>query len=172
MGSAAWLPCWLVLVAACAAPPSPPAAAQAASPRDFVGCFRGPLQLRGGSGAPSVTMQLLVEPLDGSADRLRWQLRYGEHDVRDYVLTIDDAATGRCTIDEQNGIALAGSFADGELVTVFEVGGQVLDCRYRLVGEGVEFALEAVDRGAGTATGQGVTTFAKVAWQRALLRRQ
>ena len=142
------------------------------APTDFLGTWVGTLHSPGRADGRTVTMRLVVTPIAGAADRLRWQLGYGDDDVRDYVLRIDDAATGRCTIDERNGIELAARFAAGELVSVFAVGGQLLDVRYRRVADAVEFALEAFDRDGGEATGQGVSTFPTVSRQRATLRRQ
>ena len=165
----------LLACAACSTPA--PSAATALKPRpllDFVGDHRGTLIVHGSDGPQEVPMRLLVEPVPDTPDRLRWVLHYGDGEraqVRDYVLCIDDAATGRCRIDEQNGIELAARFVDGELVSVFAVQGQTLCCHYRLVPDGVAFALESWGADTGTATGHGVTTFDELAVQRALLRR-
>ena len=117
-------------------------------------------------------MRLVVEPVPGRPDELRWLLGYGDDDLRDYRLCIDDAGSGRCRIDERNGIELQATFRAGELVAVFVVGEQTIVSRYRLVPDGIEFSLEAFAAGDGQATGQGVTTIRSVALQRALLRRQ
>ncbi|MCB9885452.1 MAG: hypothetical protein H6838_08165 [Planctomycetes bacterium] len=167
--TSAW---WLILgltIAGCAAN-----AAQRSSAAfiDLVGDYRGVLQIQGGSSPREVAMGLLVEPIAGQPDLLRWQLEYGEHDRRDYVLCIDDRAEGRCRIDERNGIELHATFLAGELVAVFATGGQTIVTRYRLVPAGIEFSLEAFAADQAQATGQEVTTFARVARQRALLRRR
>ncbi|MBL9079748.1 MAG: hypothetical protein JNL08_19760 [Planctomycetes bacterium] len=151
----------------------------------FVGSHRGTLRMYGENGVREVPMGLDVEPVAGATDRLRWVLRYGEGasaQARDYLLLVDDAAAGRYRIDEQNGIVLPARLCDGELVSVFAVGGQVLVARYRAVAVGVEFALESFGVGSdgsdaatpttGAATGAaGVTPIAEVAVQRALLHR-
>lgn len=165
----------LLAFAACSTPPPrPAAAAQQWRLMDIVGDHRGTLVVHGSDGPQEVPMRLLVEPVPDTPDRLRWVLHYGDGErvqVRDYVLCIDDAATGRCRIDEQNGIELAARFVDGELVSVFAVQGQTLCCRYRLVPDGVAFALESWGADTGTPTGHGVTTFGAIAVQRALLCR-
>lgn len=164
-----------LLAPACQCPsaPAPPPASLPASGRlhDFVGSFAGELRLLGHDDAPPVPMRLDVTPLPADEHGLRWLLRYGDHDERDYRLRIDDAATGRCTFDERNGILLAAWFGDSELVSVFRAADQWLDCRYRCTPAGIEFALEAVDTTLAEVTGQQVTTFPRVVRQRALLRR-
>ena len=87
--------------------------------------------------------------------------------MRDYQLVLDDAASGACHVDEGDGIVLRGRLIDGELVTVFRVGDQVLDVRYRPVADGIEFALVSYDPAGGAATGAGLEgpplrTFAEV----------
>lgn len=170
--------------------------AACSAPRDFaptpgfealVGDFAGELRMGPDLGR-TVPMQLLVAPRDGEPDRYRFRLAYGgggdadssegdPADVRDYLLVVDDRASGRCHVDERDGIELAGRLVDGELVTVFQVGSQVLDVRYRVVPEGIEFSLVSYDPATGEVAGAGLEgpplrTFAEVAHQRALLRRR
>lgn len=165
-----WLP---MVLTACAA---------GAPPRGFdalVGDFAGELRL-GPELGRAVPMQLLVAPCAGEPDRYRFRLSYGEGadaDVRDYQLVIEDQATGRCHIDERDGILLRGRLVDDQLVTVFRVGDNVLDVRYRWVADGVEFSLLSYDPAGGQPTGVGLEgpalrTFDAVSHQRALLRRR
>lgn len=164
---------WFVLGllgAACVS--GPEAVPRAPSLLDLVGDHRGTLQILGAGSTREVAMRLLVEPVPDRPQELRWLLGYGDDDLRDYRLCIDDAAGGRCHIDERNGIELQATFRGGELVAVFVAGGQTIVTRYRLVPAGVEFSLEAFAASDGVATGQGVTTIGPVALQRALLRRQ
>ena len=138
----------------------------------FGGRFAGTLRIHG-ERLREVPMGLDVLP---SADGVgwSWRLRYGEGeaaDVRDYRLLVDDASNGRYRIDEQNGIVLHARAVGDELVSVFTVSGQTLCVRYRAVPDGIEFALESFDGSRSEATGQGVTTVAAMAAQRALLRR-
>jgi hypothetical protein len=167
-------PFWVAVLACAGCATSPPTGAAPPRIADFVGSHRGTLHVHGPRGAQQVPMGLDVETIADVPDRLRWVLRYGEGDraqVRDYRLCVDDAATGRCRIDEQNGIELAARFVGGELVSVFAVQGQTLCCRYRLVPGGVEFALESWSGDAGSPTGNGVTSFGTVTVQRAALVR-
>ncbi len=176
MSRVAVLLCSLVplLFPACATGPTArPASGSGAVPfADFVGSWRGTLVMHGGPVPQRVAMGLDVEPQAGDPSRYRFVLRYGGTDVRDYLLIVDDAATGDCRIDERNGIELRARLVPGELIAVFAVGGSTLVTRYRRVGDGVEFALESFEEERGVATGHGVTTYAKVALQRALLLRQ
>lgn len=136
---------------------------------DFVGEFAGTLYLASGQ---QVEMRLEVAPVASAVGRFHWRLTYAGQPVRDYVLVALDAAAGRFAIDEQNGIVLPASLLLGELVSVFRVGKNLLDVRYRLCPDGVEFALESFDPEAGEPAGNGVLTIPRVAVQRALLRRQ
>lgn len=166
---------WL---SACATfPPAPAAPAGPSVPAlfaPFVGSFRGELRVFGARGRQTVPMTLVVEPVAGAADRVRFVLGYGDADRRDYQLVLDDAATGRCHVDERNGIVLASWLCDGELVSAFTVMGWTNVARYRVVPSGVEFALEALEAGRGEATGgsgEPVLSHGSLARQRALLLR-
>lgn len=138
----------------------------------LVGRYRGTLAIHGRRPL-EVAMGLDVEAT-ADPSRYRWVIRYGtgaDADVRDYLLLVDDAATGRCRIDEQNTIELHGRLRDGELVSVFAVGGQTLVTRYRLCREGIEFGLESFAGSRAEETGRGVKTYPVFTSQRAMLRR-
>ena len=182
-GLAPWL--WAVLLAGCAAAPDAAgeplpsvdpalqaAAAKAGVFAPFLGSFRGELRMHTAEGEQRVPMGLDVLPTDDPAV-WTWTLRYGSGEreqVRDYRLCLDDVASGRCRIDERNGIELQGRVVDGELVTVFAVPGQSLVVRYRAVASGIEFALEAWNPEQDGTTGSDVRTSGTVSAQRAALR--
>ena len=125
-------------LAACAAAPSAPPAAAAEDPaaaavpapfRPFLGRHRGTMRMQGAQGEQRVPMGLDVVPMAGEPLMLTWVLRYGEGEraqVRDYRLLVDDAATGRCRIDERNGIVLPARLFGDELVSIFVVPGQTV----------------------------------------------
>ncbi len=140
----------------------------------FLGHYRGLLHIHGSSGSQTVPMGLEVDAVLDRPEQVQFVLVYGEGasaQRRDYLLGLDDAATGRCHIDERNGIVLAAWLVDNELVSAFSVQGQTNVVRYRVTAEGVEFALEALAAGEGEATGEGVLSHVRVTRQRALLRR-
>jgi hypothetical protein len=169
-------------LAACAASPSAPPAAAAEDPavaavpapfRPFLGRHRGTMRMKGAQGEQRVPMGLDVQPVPGEPLMLTWVLRYGEGEraqVRDYRLLVDDAATGRCRIDERNGIVLPARLFGDELVSIFVVPGQTLVVRYRAVPGGVDFVLEAFDPDKATATGADVRGVAEFSRQQAELR--
>lgn len=172
----------VVLLAGCSAAPSTAAGGPAPSPdparaaagvfAPFLGSFRGELRMYTGQGEQRVPMGLDVRPTEDPAV-WTWVLRYGSGEreqVRDYRLCLDDVATGRCRVDERNGIELPGRVVDGELVTVFAVPGQTLVVRYRAVAAGIEFGLEAWDPEQDGTTGSDVRTSGAVSCQRAMLR--
>lgn len=161
----------LSLFAGCAAAPVAPDVAPELAP--FVGHHRGELRILG-DRPQTVPMELLVEPIPGQRSALRFVIGYGAGDRaqrRDYRLLFDEPSTGRCRVDEQNGIVLGGWLADGELVFAFTVDGHTTVVRYRAVDGGVDFALEALQADRGAATGHGVTSHDGVVRQRARLRR-
>lgn len=163
-------------LAACAAAPSsaptgvaddPSAAAVPAPFRPFLGRHRGTMVMRGAQGEQRVPMGLDVLPVPGEPAMLTWVLRYGDGEqsqVRDYRLLVDDAASGRCRIDERNGIVLPARLFGAELVSIFVVPGQTLVVRYRAVPGGVDFVLEAFDPAKAVDAGgdvRGVATFSR-----------
>jgi hypothetical protein len=168
LAASSWL---LVWSAACSAA-GHGSAPESTSCDALVGEYRGSLRIYGRDGVREVPMMLVVAPEATAADRYRFGLGYGEDDKRDYVLIVDDRATGACRIDERNGIELAAQWQAGELVSVFSAGGQTLVTRYRVVPPGIEFALEAFALADARTTGGGVTTQPRVAVQRALLVRR
>lgn len=169
----------LFCAAACATHPDAAGAVAATSPvapalRPFLGHHRGQLHIYGANGAQTVPMGLEVDPIADAPDRLRFVLVYGDGadaQRRDYRLVLDDATTGRCHIDEQNGILLAAWLAGDELVSAFTVQGQTNIVRYRATAQGIEFGLEAMPVGEGETTGHGVRSHARLVRQRALLHR-
>lgn len=169
-------------LAACAAAPSAPPAAVAEDPaaaavpspfRPFVGRHRGTMRMLGAQGEQRVPMGLDVLPVPGEPAMLTWVLRYGDGgqaQVRDYRLLVDDAAAGRCRIDERNGIVLPARLFGDELVSIFVVPGQTLVVRYRAVPGGVDFVLEAFDPAKAAAAGADVRGVAEFSRQQAELR--
>lgn len=155
-----------------ASPPASPAVAATAGVfAPFLGSFRGELHMQTAQGDQRVPMGLDVRTTDDPAV-WTWTLRYGSGEreqVRDYRLCLDDPATGRCRVDERNGIELPGRVVFGELVTVFAVPGQTLMVRYRVVAAGIEFALEAWNPEQAVPTGADVRAMGEVSFQRALL---
>lgn len=55
--------------------------------------------------------------------------------VRPYRLVARDAARGRYAIDERNGLVLEATWMGGTLVSVFQVGGRVLESREEVRGD-------------------------------------
>ncbi|MBP8301196.1 MAG: hypothetical protein KA020_12580, partial [Planctomycetes bacterium] len=172
-----WLILWSLCLVACAshAPLAAPGAGLSPALRPLVGDHRGLLHMHSRTGERVVAMGLLVEPLPDRDDAVRFVLSYGEGEtlqVRDYLLVVEDAATGAGHIDERNGIVLAAQCVAGEVVCVFAVSGQCNVVRYRATPEGVDFALDAFAPAESVPTGSGVSTQPQVVVQRARLVRQ
>lgn len=81
----------------------------------------------------------------GRTDRpgvLRWSIVYetGQRDVRDYELVASEAAAGRYTIDEKNGLLLDAVYADGTLYAPFTIGSLLITATYRVADDGAMHA--------------------------------
>lgn len=135
---------------------------------DFVGDWRGTMRIAGG---PEVRMSLEVAPVAGEVDRFHWRLQYGEQAVRDYTLVISDRERGAAAVDENNGIVLPTLLRGRELISVFEVQGNVIDIRYRLEPGGLAFSLESFPLDKAEDAGKDVRAWTRVAVQRGFLTR-
>jgi photosystem II stability/assembly factor-like uncharacterized protein len=102
-------------------------------------------------------MQLTVEPVD--ANSLRWQIVYdGEagQSVRDYQLLVDDAAQGKYTLDEKNGILLPARLLGQTLTFHFSVQDQHLWTSYKFVaGDTPQIEFDLVSSSAESVTRSG-----------------
>jgi hypothetical protein len=72
-----------------------------------------------------------------TADRAVFQWRQvfnndSSRNVKDYLLRVGDAASGRYETDERNGIVMDATYVGGALISVFQVGDQVLETRVSL----------------------------------------
>ena len=92
-------------------------------------------------------MSLQVEPVAGDANRFHWRLRYGGEEVRDHTLVVRDRSRGVAAFDENNGIVLPVQLSDAELISVFEVGGSVLNVRYRRERDGLRVCVDSYSEG-------------------------
>ena len=133
---------------------------------DFVGDWSGSLQRPDGE---AIAMSLQVEPVAGDANRFHWRLRYGGEEVRDHTLVVRDRSRGVAAFDENNGIVLPVQLRDAELISVFEVGGSVLNVRYRRERDGLRVCVDSYSEGASEPAGQQVRAWPKIAVQRGWL---
>jgi hypothetical protein len=105
-------------------------------PESWVGTWKG--TLTGFGAGERVTMTVPVTmTIAPTADRAVFQWRQvfnndSTVNVKDYLLRVDDAASGRYSTDERNGIVIDATYVGGALVSVFRVGLQVLETRVSL----------------------------------------
>jgi hypothetical protein len=134
------LPVRVAIIAALSLALAPRAHAQPARfPDAWLGRWSGTLVT---FGAPDsvrnrvpVTLRIAREDT-GSA--LTWRTVFDADTVRglrDYRLVVRDAARGLYATDERNGLLLDETYIAGALVSVFQVGGRVLESRYSLRGD-------------------------------------
>lgn len=79
-----------------------------------------------------ITLEIARE---ASGQAFRWRTVFNADTVRglrDYRLLVRDPTRGHYATDEGNGLVLEETFVGGSLLSVFEVGGRVLESRYTL----------------------------------------
>ncbi|MCU0726409.1 MAG: hypothetical protein MUE73_11560 [Planctomycetes bacterium] len=148
--------------------------ALAAFPASFAGEYRGTCRAEGPAGAPSeFPMELALAPVPGR-EAWSFSIVYGEGErrqVRAYEL-LPGESPGRFRIDERNGIVLDAAFVGDTLFSCFTVEGNLIQARYRFLGDAVDFEITSY-RPAGPTGGKDrapeVGTFGLAALQRARL---
>lgn len=149
-------------------------------PEDWIGSWRGELELPPTPKTPDKVMMELGISRTADPDRYGWTIVYETPDgrqVREYELFVRDRAQGRYAIDERNGIVLEARESGGALYSWFSLGGSNVLVREELVRDAgaerieVEF-VTALDRDTAT-TGPNaeVRSLVPVSVQRASLRR-
>jgi len=161
-----------------------PAAAQARFPDAWAGRWQGTLTTTAppDSVRNRIPITVLIAREDtGSA--WTWRTVFNAdtvRGVRPYRLLVRDAARGAYATDEGNGIVLEDRLVDGMLVSVFQVGDQVLESRYALQGDSLVHDIvwwsatpSSRSRGTGANAEQGaeVLSFRVGGRQRAVLTR-
>lgn len=116
-----------------------PSQAQARFPDAWAGRWQGTLTttVPPDSVRNRIPLTLLIARED-SGGAWTWRTVFNAdtvRGVRPYRLLAQDAARGLYATDERNGIVLDERFVDGMLVSVFQVGDQVLESRYALQGD-------------------------------------
>lgn len=155
-------------------------AAQAAHPlAPFRGTWSGDMHSFG-ADYPTMAMSLTVEPAETDRE-FTWTIRYGDTDVRPYVIRPVEGEDGAFEIDEKNSIVLpAKLFGENEsghtLVSAFAIEPNGLIAIYRVKGDVMTFTVITLanDR-ASTTGGKGeipeVLTVPAKTMQHAVLRR-
>ncbi|HEX4936442.1 MAG TPA: hypothetical protein VFV33_24845 [Gemmatimonadaceae bacterium] len=177
----------LALVAVSALAVAARASAQGAPrfPEDWFGQWSGTLATYAPPDSVRNRIPLTLEiAREAGGSAVRWRTVFNAdtvRGVRDYRLLVRDAARGRYATDEGNGIVLEETFIAGTLVSVFEVGGRVLESRYTLRGDTLTHDItwwsatpESTTRGEGANSEQGmaVRTFRVAGRQQAVLTRR
>ena len=132
-------------------------AAQAAHPlAPFQGTWTGDMHSFG-ADYPTTLMSLTVEPTEAEGE-LTWTIRYGDTDVRPYVIRPVEGAEGAFEIDEKNSIVLpARLFGEEEsghcLVSAFAVEPNGLVAIYRVEGDRMTFTVITLANDRASTTG-------------------
>lgn len=110
--------------------------AQIGLPESWQGNWQGELRIYDAQGERQrIPMELHIQAQDRS---FTWHIIYGadkEKGLRAYLLRSVDAAKGHFVIDEQNGILLDAYLLGGQLLSRFEVMGNLLQSRVEVVGD-------------------------------------
>lgn len=116
--------------------------AQESFPQSWVGTWSGNLEIYNWSGLQQeVPMQLYITQIDSNS--YTWKIHYGdptdEKGIRAYTLHTADKNRGHYIIDENNGILIDAYYIDGELLSTFEVMGNLLSSVYQKAGEQLQY---------------------------------
>jgi len=97
-------------------------------PQDYVGIYKGDLEITNSKGKRSIGMEFHLTNTD-SIGIYNYKIVYifnGKRNDRNYTLKTINALQGEFVIDENNGIVLGAKLVDNVLYNVFEVGGNLL----------------------------------------------
>lgn len=108
-------------------------------PESLVGSWRGTLTNYGGADSVKLTVPVtLTVARTNEPGAYRMRHVYNNDSTRgmkDYVLRTVDAAAGKYVTDENNGILIDETYTGGMLVSVFQVGDQVIENRSEIRGD-------------------------------------
>jgi len=129
--------CCSLLVAALIAQPL--RAQASAFPASWVGTWRGTLTNFGGADSVKLTVPVTLT-ISPTAEPGVFRMRHvynndSTRGMKDYTLRTVDAAAGKYVTDENNGILIDETYTGGMLVSVFQVGDQVIENRTEMRGD-------------------------------------
>ena len=121
------------------APAAPSAAGSTGFPASWVGRWEGELT----TTAPPDSVRNRIPVVREIAPEAQggawtWRTVFNRdtvNGVRPYRLVVRDAARGRYAVDEGNGLELEATWVAGTLISVFQVGGRVLESREEVRGD-------------------------------------
>jgi hypothetical protein len=127
------------ILAAAALLASDASAQEATFPDRWAGEWRGVLTTVAppDSVRNRIPVSLRIAPIPGDS-AWTWRTVFNADTIRglrDYRLLVRDRARGLYATDERNGVILEETWIGGSLISVFQVGTQVLESRYTLVGD-------------------------------------
>lgn len=96
-------------------------------PEDFLGVYKGTLQIDSPRGKQEIPMEFHMVKTD-SIHRFDYKLVYNGR-PRNYTLVVKDKEKGIYEVDENNGIILPSKFKNNTLFSFFEVQGNFLSSR-------------------------------------------
>lgn len=122
-------------------------------PNDFLGIYSGQLEINNPDQETlTIPMEFHLLKTD-TTDRYAYKLIYNGQ-PRNYTLIVDDLASGKVIIDENNGIILPAKLAGHVLHSTFEVENNLLSSRLAFYQDHVEFEILFSDTTQKTRTGE------------------
>ncbi|CAM1346235.1 hypothetical protein [Tenacibaculum crassostreae] len=122
-------------------------------PNDFLGIYKGTLQIHSPRGKQEIPMEFHMVKTD-SVHKFDYKLVYNGQ-PRNYTLLVKDSAKGIYEIDENNGIILPSKLANNTLYSFFEVQGNFLSSRLAFSENQLEFEILFTATKNKTTTGKG-----------------
>jgi len=115
-------------------------------PLDWVGIWKGKLEIFGPDGKKRQEVPMRIEILPNekyrNQDWYHWRIQYGEQATREYLLVHSDTLGYRqYAIDEQNGIVLPIGVFENKTYCSFEVEGSMISDIHTLQGDTLLFEL-------------------------------
>jgi hypothetical protein len=120
----------------------------------YQGIWKGKLSIfRENMLKTTIDMSLQIIKLD---DKFEWTLRYGENDIRKYILKKDIAHKNHYIIDEQNSIQIDATWDGSKLSSFFEVEKNLIQCNYVFSKKAINFEIYSANKDSQNSTGNSI----------------
>ena len=108
------------------------------------GLWKGKLNIfRENALLTTIDMSLQIQK---SQDNFEWILKYGDKDIRNYVLKKDLAHKNHYIIDEQNSIQIDATWDGTKLCSFFEVEKNLIQCNYVFCKKTINFEIYSANK--------------------------
>ena len=117
-------------------------------PDDWLGQWKGELQIYNGTELTQTFPMALDHRITDHSDTLIWAIIYGEDSIagrRDYQLITKDKQMGHYVVDEKNSIYLDTYLRGNKMISSFEVQNNLITLVYKREGDAMIFEIYAIN---------------------------